>query len=61
LFQWLVPTYKLKPATHAPITPDSFAGYIYIIALAAIISVIAIVIIVRNRNKITRPESDKKE
>jgi lactate permease len=49
VLQWMVPAYELKPATNVPITHDSFAGYIYFIALAVIISVVAIVIIARKK------------
>ncbi|MGN6296543.1 MAG: L-lactate permease [Ginsengibacter sp.] len=49
VLQWMVPAYELKAATNAPIKHDSFPGYIYFIALAAIISVVAIVIIARKK------------
>jgi lactate permease len=49
LLQWMIPAYELKPATSAPITRDSFPGYIYFIVLAAIISIVAIVVRARKK------------
>jgi len=60
LFQWIVPSYHLKTSA-ASITGNLSRGYIYFIALVVIISVIATLIILGNRNKITKSGRDKKE
>ncbi len=60
LFSWIVPAYQLKTSA-ASITGNLSRGYIYFIALVIIISVIAVLIIMGNRNKIIKPRSDKKE
>jgi lactate permease len=60
LFQWIVPAYRLKTSA-ASVTENLTGGYIYFIVLVVIISVIAILVRVGNRNKITKPALDKKE
>ena len=61
LFSWVIPTYHLQTLDNTSITPDVSKSYIYLVALGVIIAVIATIIILMNRNKIKKRESNVKE
>jgi len=52
LFNWIVPQYQLLTAKAASITPDFIKGYTYLLVLAVVLSLFALMIRLLTRKKI---------
>jgi lactate permease len=54
LFNWIVPQYQLLTVKAASITPDFIKGYAYLLVLAVILMLFAVIIWILNRNRIVK-------
>lgn len=52
----LIPAYQMLGAKAAVATPDLSEGYAYLLSLAGVVVLIALVVIITNRNKVKEPE-----
>jgi len=55
LFTWMIPQYQLIAAKAASIAPDFFKGYVYLLVLAVVLVLFAILIRILTRKRTLRP------